>query len=138
MGSKGTKEVQKYCARASDEAGTVLNLATKSKQGRYDRVPTDQRIQFLVDARKHMPKMNSSLAKAQEAKGKIDNKDISPEDALDAEMMLVTAIGDVEKAGEVFADARESLQQGLLEMEAFYGASHKTVRQIRKQMDSLA
>lgn len=124
--------LQRLCSDVSNSAKVVRERAGSSLRGRYEYMRPEERADLLREAHEESLKLKSRLDEARSVRDALEAESDANEEILAAESLLLAASLDATEADKSLAEARNSLVQGMSEVESFYGPRSKEARHLRK------
>jgi hypothetical protein len=129
--------VDKECQSVAQLAAQIRDKCDRSLRGKFEMMQPEQRATLLKDALGLYRKLLRALEAAREQQGKMTEEHADNEEAVVAHGKVLSASLDSQRAQSAMEEGRKSLREGLVEVEAFFGASSNEAKHVRKVLAEL-
>ena len=131
------ESVEKDCQAVAQAAQEIRERCDRSLRGKYEMMQPEERATLLKDALGFQRKLVEALESARSHQKRMEEDQAPNEDLVAAHGRLLSASLDAQRAAKSLQDGRQSLREGLAEVETFFGASSKEARHVRKVLAEL-
>ena len=130
-------DIRKDCLTAIKKAQEARDRCDASLRGKHAMMDPEDRAKLLKQAQAAVKEAHSILEKARQRENKMAEDQCPSEDILAAHARVLEGTLDVQRAEKAIADGCHSLEQGLAEVEQFFGANSREAKEVRRVIQSL-
>ena len=130
-------DIRKECLGISRKAQEARDRCDASLRGKHEMMDPEQRANLLKQAQAAIKDARKTLDEARQRQVRMDEDNCPSEDVLAAHARVLEASLDVQRAEKAIADGCTSLEQGLGEIEQFFGAGSPEAKQVRRVIAGL-
>lgn len=130
-------DIKKDCLAVNKKAQEIRDRCDKSLKGKHEMMDAEDRSALLKQARAAVGEAKSVLEKARQREHQMEADSCPSEDIMAAHNRILEATLDLQRSEKFIDDGRRSLQEGVAEIEAFFGANSTEAKQIRRVIADL-